>query len=50
MKRFIKNIASEREYVITREKEMPVSQYYGEDTFNFKVMRQKFNQQMYVKN
>jgi len=41
MKRFIKNIASEREYVVTREKEMPVSQYYGEDTFNFDVMRQK---------
>ncbi|MGQ9843552.1 MAG: glutamine synthetase III family protein [Spirochaetota bacterium] len=41
MKRFIKNIASEREYTVTREKEMPVSQYYGEDTFNFKVMRQK---------
>lgn len=41
MKRFIKNIASEREYPVAREKEMPVSQYYGEDTFNFKVMRQK---------
>lgn len=41
MKRFIKNIASEREYSVAREKEMPVSQYYGEDTFNFKVMRQK---------
>lgn len=41
MKRFVKNIASEREYVVSREKDVPVSQYYGEDTFNFEVMRQK---------
>ncbi|HOF15158.1 MAG TPA: glutamine synthetase III, partial [Spirochaetota bacterium] len=41
MKRFVKNIASEREYVVAREKDVPVSQYYGEDTFNFDVMRQK---------
>ncbi|MEJ5361564.1 MAG: glutamine synthetase III [Spirochaetota bacterium] len=41
MKRFIKNIASEREYEVSREKEVPVSRYYGEDTFNFDVMRQK---------
>ncbi|HQQ51464.1 MAG TPA: glutamine synthetase III, partial [Spirochaetota bacterium] len=49
MKRFVKNIASEREYVVAREKDVPVSQYYGEDTFNFDVMRQKLPSDVYKK-
>ena len=34
-------IASERNYVIEKEKFVPVSEYYGEDTFNNKVMKEK---------
>jgi hypothetical protein len=34
-------IASERNYTIEKEKFVPVSEYYGEDTFNNKVMKEK---------
>jgi len=34
-------IASERSYVIEKEKFVPVSEYYGEDTFNLKVLKVK---------
>jgi len=36
-----KTTAAERLYVIEKEKFVPVSQYFGEDTFNQKVMKQK---------
>jgi hypothetical protein len=32
-------IASERNYIIEKEKFVPVSEYYGEDTFSHKVMK-----------
>jgi glutamine synthetase len=41
MKRSAPNIASEREYEICKEKQIPVSSYFGEDTFNEKVMQEK---------
>ncbi len=34
-------IASERNYVIEKEKFVPVSEYYGEDTFSYRVMQEK---------
>ncbi len=41
MKRDSRIPASEREYPIMREKNIPVSNYYGEDTFNFRVIQDK---------
>lgn len=35
--------ASERSYKIMKEKDIPVSSYYGEDTFNFKIMSEKLS-------
>jgi glutamine synthetase len=42
-------IASERTYVIEKEKSIPVSQYYGEDTFNNRVMKEKLPKEIYRK-
>jgi glutamine synthetase len=42
-------IASERNYVIEKEKFVPVSEYYGEDTFNYKVMKEKLPKDTYKK-
>jgi glutamine synthetase len=42
-------IASERTYVIEKEKLIPVSEYYGEDTFNNKVMKEKLPKDTYKK-
>ena len=41
MKKTRLTLAAERQYVIEKEKFVPVSQYFGEDTFNQKVMKQK---------
>lgn len=41
--------AVERDYVIEKEKFVPVSQYYGEDTFNNKVMKEKLPKDIYKK-
>ncbi|MBP7342740.1 MAG: glutamine synthetase III [Syntrophaceae bacterium] len=41
MKKTIPTLAAERQYVIEKEKFVPVSQYFGEDTFNHKVMKEK---------
>ncbi|MFW5770997.1 MAG: glutamine synthetase III [Spirochaetota bacterium] len=41
MKRHTTMPAAEREYLATREKDIPVSKYYGEDTFNLRIMREK---------
>jgi len=35
--------ASERCYEIKKEKDIPVSSYFGEDTFNFKIMSEKLS-------
>jgi glutamine synthetase len=42
-------IAVERDYVIEKEKFVPVSEYYGEDTFNNKVMKEKLPKDIYKK-
>lgn len=41
MKKTTPILAAERQYVIEKEKFVPVSQYFGEDTFNHKVMKEK---------
>ena len=41
--------AAERNYVIEKEKFVPVSEYYGEDTFNNKVMKEKLPKDTYKK-
>ncbi len=42
-------IASERNYIIEKEKFVPVSEYYGEDTFSNKVMKEKLPKDTYKK-
>jgi glutamine synthetase len=42
-------IASERNYTIEKEKFVPVSEYYGEDTFSHKVMKEKLPKDAYKK-
>ena len=41
--------AAERNYIIEKEKFVPVSEYYGEDTFNNKVMKEKLPKDTYKK-
>jgi glutamine synthetase len=49
MKKTCPVIASERSYVIEKEKFVPVSEYYGEDTFNLKVLKVKLSRETYKK-
>ncbi len=49
MKKSKPTIASERKYLIEKEKFVPVSQYYGEDTFSNKVMKEKLPKDTYKK-
>ena len=42
-------IASERNYIIEKEKFVPVSEYYGEDTFSHKVMKEKLPKDTFKK-
>ncbi len=49
MKRTIPTTAAERNYVIEKEKSVPVSAYYGEDTFNNRVMKEKLPKETYAK-
>jgi glutamine synthetase len=49
MKKTCPVIASERSYVIEKEKFVPVSEYYGEDTFNLKVLKVKLPRETYKK-
>jgi glutamine synthetase len=49
MKKLSPVIASERTYVIEKEKFVPVSEYYGEDTFSLKVMKVKLPKDTYRK-
>lgn len=42
-------IASERTYIVEKEKTIPVSEYYGEDTFNNKIMKEKLPKETYKK-
>ncbi|MCX7981448.1 MAG: glutamine synthetase III [Syntrophales bacterium] len=43
------SIASERDYKVEKEKSVPVSEYFGENTFNLKVMRKKLPKDTYRK-
>jgi len=47
MKRTSPIIAAEREYTILKEKDVPISTYFGEDTFNAKVMKDKLPKDIY---
>ena len=49
MKKMVPITASERNYVVQKEKCLPVSAYYGEDTFNSKVMKEKLSTETYKK-
>lgn len=49
MKKLSSTIASERSYVVEKEKCVPVSEYYGEDTFNLKVMKVKLPKDTFKK-
>lgn len=49
MKKTKPMIAAERKYVVEKEKFVPVSEYYGEDTFNNKVMKEKLPKDVYKK-
>ncbi len=49
MKKTRPMIASERNYVIEKEKFVPVSEYYGEDTFSNRVMKEKLPKDTYKK-
>jgi len=47
MKKTKPMIATERTYIIEKEKFVPVSEYYGEDTFNNKIMKEKLPKDTY---
>ncbi len=49
MKKVSPVIASERSYIVEKEKSIPVSEYYGEDTFSYKVMQEKLPKETYKK-
>lgn len=49
MKKTCPIIAAERNYTVEKEKFVPVSKYYGEDTFNIKVMKLKLPGDTYKK-
>ena len=49
MKKTCPIIAAERSYKIEKEKSIPVSEYYGEDTFNIGVMKLKLPGDTYKK-
>lgn len=49
MKKAKPTTAAERNYVVEKEKFVPVSEYYGEDTFNNKVMKEKLPKDSYKK-
>jgi glutamine synthetase len=49
MKKVTPTIATERNYTIEKEKNLPISSYFGEDTFNDKVMQAKLPKVFYNK-
>ena len=49
MKKSNSIVASERNYPVIKEKCVPVSAYYGEDTFSDKVMKEKLPKDTYKK-
>mgnify|MGYP001205429437 FL=1 len=49
MKKTKQTTAAERQYLIEKEKFVPVSQYFGEDTFNRKAMKEKLPKETFKK-
>ncbi len=49
MKKTKATLAAERQYVIEKEKFVPVSEYFGEDTFNHTVMKEKLPKDTFKK-
>lgn len=49
MKKTKTTVAAERHYVIEKEKFVPVSQYFGEDTFNHAVIKEKLPKDVFKK-
>ena len=49
MKKITPTIATERSYTVQKEKDLPISSYFGEDTFNDKVMQAKLPKIFYSK-
>ncbi len=49
MKRSYSNTAAERGYVTARDKNGPVSEFFGSDTFSIQVMEQKLPHEIYRK-
>ncbi len=49
MKKMVPTTASERNYTVQKEKCLPVSAYYGEDTFNSRVMKEKLSTETHKK-
>jgi glutamine synthetase len=49
MKKITPTIATERTYSVEKEKDLPISSYFGEDTFNDKVMQAKLPKVFYAK-
>ena len=49
MKNLKPTTAAERSYVIEKEKFVPISEYFGEDTFNQKVMKDKLPKDTFKK-
>lgn len=49
MKRTKPTLAAERTFEITRDKDKPVSSFFGEDTFNDSIMREKLPKDTYRK-
>src|SRR4030065_1597440 len=49
MKKITPTIATERTYTVEKEKCLPISSYFGEDTFNDKIMQKKLPKASYEK-
>jgi len=49
MKKLQPTLAAERNYTVEKEKFVPVSQYFGEDTFHHRVMKEKLPKSTYKK-
>ena len=49
MKKTKLTIAAERQYTVEKEKFVPISQYFGEDTFSHKVMKEKLPKDVFKK-
>jgi glutamine synthetase len=49
MKKYSSVIAAERSYPTQKEKNTPISTYFGEDTFNFEAMQKKLPKDVYTK-